>query len=123
MILLIFAVTTLFGALATVVDFVMIFSCPWIALIKRDTIRELFARAYFAWSWISIFVGVLGVAAPIAMFIDYWGSVPGVIKPEPTLSGQIFRVALGLAYPGFPLVLGYILRRFSSELRRSSDLP
>jgi len=111
------AILLLLAALATLLDFVLIFSCLWLKRNPSEHTKGIFGSICNGWSAISIIVGVLCLVIPIYMFMNYWRLPHDSASHSSSLSWRPFTVTIGLAFPTFPLVLGYILRRFSRELR------
>ena len=112
------AILILSAAAVTLVDFVFIFSCPWVNLIRIDETRMSLARVFLGWGGISMIVGALCLLLPISMLVDYSRLAPDSRFHSSSAWWQIFAFAINFAFPAFPLVLGYILRRFSREVGR-----
>ena len=108
-------------ALMVILDFVFIFSCPWVARIASQEARTPFAQIYRFWGIASIVVGVLCVLVVLIVWIDYFQHPPdSLYRNNP--AGRLKTLIVSIVLPAFPLCLGYILARFSWSVRRGVSI-
>jgi hypothetical protein len=66
-----FAILILTAAAVSLLDFVMIFSCPFISWVQDDKAKSKVWETYRVWSAISVGVGLVCLLLPFIMFMDY----------------------------------------------------